>query len=433
LRVRFEFVNLPDNTNGDVYAQFYFMGSSDVLIFEDDAGNTRDSFNISRWAPVGEWFVSPESWGGNADFVAMPQRADVRIYGNAYNESSVVGDLAEYRLVVDKVILGENSDDVIAGVEDVGYIDARGGNDTVTGSIAGEEILGGSGDDTLSGGGGDDILRDSQGSNVLSGDAGDDVIDITGNGNPAAQIDGGEGIDTLRVDANINWDNVTVQNVEVLDGNGGQSSLTVQEVLDKGFTSAQNIEFRLDQNQSNGEIDASGLSGDLTLRGTNYSDVLIGNDNNNTIFLNAYDHRNSNGAGSDSVSAGGGDDVIAWFARNGGRWNDHFSAADQASHTYFLNGDIDGGSGADALTLDFSAYHWYQITGSYTHHGDAQSWNLDLTGLNLTGIEALNVFGNVGDATRYPSKFILTVDQLVSLDSAWRHHRSGTPCYSKYK
>ena len=417
LRVRFEFVNLPDNTNGDLYAQFYFMGSSDVLIFEDDAGNTRDSFNISRWAPVREWFVSPESWGGNADFVAMPQRADVRIYGNAHNESSVVGDLAEYRLVVDKVILGENSDDVIAGVEDVGYIDARGGNDTVTGSIAGEEILGGSGDDTLSGGGGDDILRDSQGSNVLSGDAGDDVIDITGNGNPAAQIDGGEGTDTLRVDSNVNWDNVTVQNVEVLDGNGGDSSLTVQEVLDKSFSSAQNIEFRLDQNQNDGEIDASGLSGDLTLRGTNYSDVLIGNDDNNTIFLRANNNVDISGNGLDSVQARAGDDFIQWQTDDWVSWSGFFSAADQATNTYFLTGSIDGGDGTDTLNLHIGGNYWYSVQGGYIK--DSQPWAIDLTGLNLTDIETLSATGQYyGDQSRYPSQFILTVDQLASLDSA---------------
>ena len=419
LRVRFEVLNGGDVNYSYVFVQFLLMGSSDRLIFEDQEGNQVDTFELDRYSNVQEWFVSPESWAGNTDFVAMPQRADVRIWGytNSENRPFEFGEQLEYRLVVDKVILGEDSDDVIAGVEDVGYIDARGGNDTVTGSIAGEEILGGSGDDTLSGGGGDDILRDSQGSNVLSGDAGDDVIDITGNGNPAAQIDGGEGTDTLRVDSNVNWDNVTVQNVEILDGNGGQSSLTVQEVLDKGFTSAQNIEFRLDQYQSNGEIDASGLSGDLTLRGTNYSDVLIGNDDNNTIFLRANSNEGINGNGSDSVQAGAGDDFIQWQTGDWVNWSAFFSAADQATNTYFLTGAIDGGNGTDTLNLHIGGSYWYAVQGGYIK--DSQPWAIDLTGLNLTDIETLSATGQYyGDQSRYPSQFILTVDQLASLDSA---------------
>ena len=53
--------------------------------------------------------------------------------------------------------------------------------------------------------------------------------------NPNATIDGGEGTDTLRVTSDTNWSNLSITNVEVLDGQGGRTDLTPQDLLDRGF------------------------------------------------------------------------------------------------------------------------------------------------------------------------------------------------------
>ena len=210
------------------------------------------------------------------------------------NSNASVGELVKYTLTVDRVILGTAADDTIVGDDAVGFIDAKGGNDTVVGSDGDEEILGGVGDDTISGAGGNDVIVDSQGNNILSGDAGDDLINISGVGemvageparNPTAQIDGGDGRDTLKVAGQVDWSNITVENVEVLDGSGGVSLLTAQEILDKGFVEANNIVFRLAASESDGQLDGSVISGAISLRGTNQSDTLIGNDQSNVIFL----------------------------------------------------------------------------------------------------------------------------------------------------
>ena len=108
-----------------------------------------------------------------------------------------------------------------------------------------EEIVGGAGDDDLQGGAGDDVLTDSQGTNTLSGGSGDDIINLTGTSNPQGTIDGGEGIDTLRVASDTNFSNISVSNVEILDGRGGRTELTPQEVVSiRGFTTANNITFQ---------------------------------------------------------------------------------------------------------------------------------------------------------------------------------------------
>jgi hypothetical protein len=60
---------------------------------------------------------------------------------------------------------------------------------TTTGTASAEMLIGGPGDDALTGGGGADVLR---------GGAGDDVLGVTGT--DFADIDGGNGFDTLRLD-----------------------------------------------------------------------------------------------------------------------------------------------------------------------------------------------------------------------------------------
>ena len=95
--------------------------------------------------------------------------------------------------------------------------------------------MGGAGDDVLDGGAGDDVLTDSQGTNTLSGGSGDDIINLTGTSNPQGTIDGGEGTDTLRVASDTNFSNISISNVEILDGRGGRTQLTPQEVVDRGL------------------------------------------------------------------------------------------------------------------------------------------------------------------------------------------------------
>jgi Ca2+-binding RTX toxin-like protein len=270
----------------------------------------------------------------------MSQRADVKVDGWVRDSQSTVGDLLDYSLRIDRVIFGTDADESLEGDDQSGYIDGRGGNDTIVGSAMSEEIVGGAGDDNLDGGAGDDLLRDSEGNNTLSGGEGDDIIDVSGNSTPTATIDGGEGLDTLKISSNTNWDNLTVTSIEAVDGSGGYTELAAQTLLDRGITQADNIEFRLDTYSSNDTVDVSGLSGNINLRGTNQSDTLIGNDDNNTIYLRS-NNNDGNGYGADTVIAGAGDDTIRLDGGDYHNWHRVFSDYDSQTNSYLIKGAID--------------------------------------------------------------------------------------------
>jgi Ca2+-binding RTX toxin-like protein len=407
---------------GSIAFQFYQTGSIDALTF-NNLGSTGTISQFGGYLSPGSqqsWIVSPKQWGSGSEFQSMAQRADLKVWGWFTNGTSAqLGDLAGYTIKVDRVLFGTTGADTIIGDGLSGYIDARDGTDVVTGSSIDEQIIGGLGDDTLSGGGGNDILTESAGRNSLSGGDGDDLIDLSASASPTSTVDGGAGIDTLKIASDTNWAGLSVTGVEVLDGNGGRTALTPQQVATLGFTTSQNITFRLDPYlASGGSLDASGLAGNLNLRGTNQSDMLTGNAGNNTIYLTS-DEAVGAGSGVDTVHAGAGDDTIVWSTRQYQQSSQFFSGADAITKTYKIKGEIDGGDGTDTLTLSFGTNYMYHAWGGDTwYQANTPAWKVDLTELTLSGIEQLSVSGyDVNRFWAYPSEFILTATQLASLSS----------------
>ena len=209
---------------GDGNLQFYYSGTNEALTFTNlSSSGTLEQFNFSLSPGQREtsWMVSPLRWGMSTDFIATTQRADVKVWGYIRGEqnNAQLGDLANYSVRIDRVLYGTTGNDsgstTILGDGVAGYIDARAGNDSVSGSSSlGERILGGAGDDTLLGNGGDDVLIDSTGRNSLIGGEGDDVIDVSalsedpgmmmasGATDPTATVEGGAGTDTLKIASN---------------------------------------------------------------------------------------------------------------------------------------------------------------------------------------------------------------------------------------
>ncbi len=93
-----------------------------------------------------------------------------------------------------------NLDDTVDGTADGTAggdgidVDTRDGNDVVTGSAAGDNIVAGMGDDTVFGGGGDDTIRGGDGHDSITGGSGADTI-VAGTG--ADAVKGGTGDDDI--------------------------------------------------------------------------------------------------------------------------------------------------------------------------------------------------------------------------------------------
>jgi hypothetical protein len=110
----------------------------------------------------------------------------------------------------DDVIYGTNGTDVIVGGRGADQIHGLGGDDFICGEGGRDILTGGSGDDELSGGGvgdamfggsGDDFLNGGDKADQLRGGSGDDELqgDALRN-DPNDTCDGGDGIDTARLD-----------------------------------------------------------------------------------------------------------------------------------------------------------------------------------------------------------------------------------------
>ena len=143
------------------------------------------------------------------------------------------------------VTLGTAQGDVIdEGGEDRSYyINAGGGNDTVTGSEVNDFLVGGAGNDKLNGGPGNDTFLGGGGNDTLQGDDGADSLD---GGLGADQIDGGLGGDTIVGGAgddvlsggggkDVFWSAPGFGDDRVLDFNKGLDSLDISAMTAAGF------------------------------------------------------------------------------------------------------------------------------------------------------------------------------------------------------
>ena len=430
LRIKIE-ETYTNATAGQLQVSFLASDTQDPLKFVDVNNNTNyTTFSLDSWGSQTQtFFVKTVGYASGADFGG--EGVDVRIQGWAQNQD-ITGGL-NYRIVVDRVLLGTNGSDTLVGDGKSSFIDAKDGNDSVTGSALAEEIVGGAGDDTIDGGAGDDTLTDGAGRNILRGGSGNDTFNLTGTATPIGvvtptdTIDGGDGTDTLKISSNTSFSGLSLSSVEILDGNSGWTNLSIDQARQLGFTSAQNITFRLDPSlATGGTLDARQLPGEYAIRGTNQSDVLIGNASNNTIYLGAEEALGS-GAGADTVMAGAGNDQIVLSATHTVTrplgWQ-IFSAYDTPTHTYFETGQIDGGEGQDTLVIDLSVPWWAHAWGGdalYYSGTTTPTWYLDLHNWTWSQLEKLEVRSPSDYNDRpweFPAEITLSTDQINLLASA---------------
>jgi len=254
--------------------------------------------------------------------------------------------------------------DLLTGTAGNDILDAGDGNDYINGNGGNDRLIGGKGDDTIF-----DGQVSGSSPEVFDIDAGDgnDLVALqTPAQDLSGTIDGGAGIDTLRVSRLAE---LTIKNFEILETNeyGFTGSAAQLESFDKiiGLKDAFGSSLAVLRLTDNAHVDLSdelGSSrasisgtvsaidvktgnGDDLFTGTNGNDIFDGSGGNDTINGNAGNDMLTGGDGNDQLFGGVGNDVI-----KGGAGEDKITDGDNMS-TAAETFDIDAGDGNDAVNL----------------------------------------------------------------------------------
>ena len=248
------------------------------------------------------------------------------------------------------------------------YINGGMGDDRIVGGMARDFLVGGAGNDYFNASGGNDTILAGGGDDIVFAGTGNDVIiyNISNDGNDL--INGGAGLDTLQLSANLSVQQVRVTFTSAEVGNrtavdagtlanqdGGLAVRIQAEDGNDGLTGnigrTDDEGFRL--------IAMTGFTFDVrdlvagTQRGDQFLVVELGSAGGDTLdrSLIAGNQYLNAGQGNDRITAGFGDDFLVGGAGRdiliGGAGNDSFiGGADEDA--------ISGGDGDDAVTVDVS-------------------------------------------------------------------------------
>ncbi len=231
-------------------------------------------------------------------------------------------------------------------------------------------VLGSQFSDYLTGSAGDNLLRGAAGNDVINALAGDDSI-IGGSGDDI--IDGGDGFDYLNfIDQGFDAVGSATQGVSV--------NLTTGEVTDDFGNSDQ----------------VSNIEGVI---GSNFADLVHGDENNNTFIARA---------GNDELYGHGGQDII-----NGGAGNDTIDGGDGEDT---INGDI----GDDILTgganADFFQFATFTGGGGLpSGHDTITDFSVSEDVINLAPFGIANLAGVQAIATDDGTDTVINIDTEQSI------------------
>ncbi|MGO8093258.1 metal-binding protein [Rhizobium leguminosarum] len=276
--------------------------------------------------------------------------------------------------------------DLLTGTAGNDIFDAGDGNDYINGNGGNDRLIGGKGDDVIVDG--DVSSPSSEVFNIDAGDGNDIVTLQTQSQGLSGTIDGGTGIDTLRVSRLAG---LTIKNFEILETNeyGFTGSSAQLESFDKisgtkdafgssiailRLTDKAHVDLSDELGNSRASIfgTVSGIdvktgAGDDIFTGTDGNDIFDGSGGNDTINGNAGNDKLTGGDGNDQIFGGVGNDIIKGGAGDDKITDgDNMSTAPEAfdidagdgndainlqSHSSALSGVIDGGAGTDTLQV----------------------------------------------------------------------------------
>lgn len=203
----------------------------------------------------------------------------------------------------DDVIWGDRGDDVIRGDSgddraygSVGNDDVRGGtdNDWISGGKDNDLVFGGRGNDAVHGNTGDDRVAGGSGDDLLMGEAGNDVM-FGGRGNDA--VYGGSGNDYVLASSGN----------DVLSGGSGDDTLDFSRMA-----GALTIDLGKHTSSvgSGNAFHTGTVSGFETVIGTNGNDSFTGDRNGQTLVGGAGDDMFRGKLGADVLTGGEGSDTF---------------------------------------------------------------------------------------------------------------------------
>jgi Ca2+-binding RTX toxin-like protein len=346
--------------DGNVYVSWLEQtGNGEVLVMRgvDDTGVLQgDQFFISDMVPqsginrfidiatldngdiVATWF----SWFGTSDIVTRriyTDQSDPRVSASA-----------------DLVLLDPAGE----------VLDARAGNDDITGSVGDDIVFGNNGGDTLTGAGGNDFLSGGKGDDIIYGGLDDDIVE---GGDGQDSLFGGDGNDTI----------LGEDGADVIEGNNGDDTIQGGDGSDVIYGGDGNDYINGDHNPFSvwtdgaGEADTlfggigndyiSGGSGNDVLDGGDGNDVLFGDDysydglvegDDTYILSTGYDILNG-GGGSDTIDATAATDgITVIFDRYGNGQGTYESLGNYSGTLYYVE-NVLGSSYGDTLTGDAQA------------------------------------------------------------------------------
>ena len=300
--------------------RYYVADARDIVVEEDGAGIDQIVTTLAQ-------YVLPENiedllQSGSRDATFTGNDLPNRIEGSSAQNviSGVEGD---------DILLGMAGSDVLYGGADNDTLEGGDGDDTLFGDAANDILFGGNGFDTLEGGDGDDVLNAGSESDTLIGGSGDDLMN------------GGGGLDTA------NYISASA-GVTVALWRSGQ----VQDTGSTGFDTLVSIE---------------------NLEGSQYADLLVGDDSYNILSGNDGDDLLKGLGGNDALKGGLGNDQLVGGLGNdilrggegsdvligdtgvdvmfGDEGNDYLKGANGTDRLYggFGNDVIEGGNQTDYL------------------------------------------------------------------------------------
>lgn len=375
--------------------------------------------------------------GGNGNDYIKGLAGNDTLHGEFGNDS-IVGGLGRDSLVGNQgldTIWGDvigNPDagdaDLIRGGDGDDKIHAGGGDDTVFGDsgIGNDEIWGDAGNDKLHGGAGNDIIEGGTGNDLILGEDGADIL----RGNSGSDtVDGGKGTDLVDyVDApsgvivNINesqgyssnqqnsfapYRNYEIGAGAAKDGYGFSDSLRNLENIDGSEFADVLIGNNLN-NEIRGKGDNDilvGLAGDDNLQGQDGDDVMLGGAGKDRINggegIDIASYRDATSSVSVSLNAGSGwqgdaagDEIVETEGLEGSNFNDYLIGDNDKNILNGIGGDdtlegydgddvINGGDGSDRLVGGLGNDTQIGGLGNDVHYGELGNDKLiDLAGDN---------------------------------------------------